>query len=319
MSESGKGLSISLLPLARRRMNGVKTVSSGAVNRTIPQTEFQERMRQYQQEASTGELNMLKVVRGLWKSEGFATTFGKFRLPENTLNDPRIPRESLGIAHVGYGAASTEFTHFDTGKLREIVETKSNPNYQGFTYEGSGSALRIYEPGIFKTMCGLLGLIPRNAPPGPDKTGFFAKFFAAYPPEVQRLITHGYGRLIAFSTISIYKAIDEACTLPEKHVYPAVQGIAFAFAMINSQEIPRLLENSAIENPAQSRAAFQDGLIYGLMSCAWFLPGFLSTWKYQGKLEEKLVERARSEAALSLKRGHILPFALEQSMAKGAA
>ena len=319
MPDSRKGLSISLLPLAMRRINGVKTVSSGAVNRTIPQTEFQDTMRRYQQEACTGDLSMPKVVTGLWKSEGFATTFGKFRLPENTLNDARIPRESLGIAHVGYGAASTEFSHFDTDKLREIVETKSNPNYQGFTYEGCGSALRIYEPGIFKMMCGLLGLIPKNAPPGPDKTGFFARFFAAYPPEVQRLITHGYGRLIAFSKISVYKAIDEAASLPQNHVYPAVQGIAFAFAMMNSEEMPRLLENSAIEYPGQIRAAFQDGLVYGLMFCEWFVPGFLRSWKCQGPLEERLIERARSESALSLKRGYILPFALEQSMAKGTA
>ncbi|HKW99051.1 MAG TPA: hypothetical protein VJN43_15025 [Bryobacteraceae bacterium] len=314
----GKALSISLVPLALRRMKGVKTVSSGAVNRGIPQTEFRETIRRYQKEASAGPLDMLKVVTGLWKSEGFSTTFGKYRLPENTLNDPQIPRESLGIAHVGYGAASTEFAHFDTGKLREIFESKAHPDYRGFAYEGTGSALRIYEPGVFKTMCGILGLIPRNAPPGPDKTGFFAGFFEAFPAEIQRLITHGYGRLIAFSKISVYKAIDEAATLPEKHVYPAVQGIAFAFAMMNSQEMPRLLENSNIEYPGQIRAAFQDGLVYGLMFCEWFAPGFLAGWKSQGRLEEKLVERAQTESALNLKRGYILPFALERSMATNA-
>jgi hypothetical protein len=318
MSNFRKGLSISLLPLAVRRMNGVKTVSSGAVNRTIPQPEFSDTLRRYQQEAAAGTLNMPKVVTGLWKSEGFSTTFGKYRLPENTLNDPRIPPESLGISHVGYGAASTEFAHFDSGQLKEIVESKSNPDYRGFTYEGIGSILRIYEPGIFKTMCGVLGLIPKNAPPGPEKAGFFANFFAAYPAEVQRLITHGYGRLIAFSKISIYKAIDEAASLPANHVYPAVQGIAFAFAMMNSQEMPRLLENSNIDYPGQIRAAFQDGLVYGLIFCEWFVPGFLASWKCQGTLEEKLIDKARSESALNLKRGYPLPFALEHSVASAA-
>jgi hypothetical protein len=313
------GLSISLLPLARRRINGVKTVSSGAVNRTIPQSEFSQTLRRYQEQAARRTDSMLEVVSGLWRSEGFSTTFGKYRLPENTLDDPKIPRESLGIAHVGYGAASTEHALFDTGKLHEIVETKSNPNYRGFTTEGIGSIVRIYEPGIFKTMCGLLGLIPKGAPPGPDKGGFFAGFYSAWSPEEQRLITHGYGRLVAFSKISVYKAIQEAQALPSDKVYPCVQGIAFAFAMMNSQEMPRLLENSALEAGGDLRAAFQDGLVYGIVFCDWFAPGFLAAWKPQGVLEGKMVDRARAESALNLKRGYALPFALENSFRSTAA
>jgi hypothetical protein len=305
------GLSISLIPLAMRRMNGVKTVSSGAVNRTIPQDEFPATCRRFQQEAAGQLDDMLKVVSGLWKSEGFATTFGKYRLPENTLDDPRIPRESLGITHVGYGAASNEHAMFDTRMLHDIADTKCNPQYRGFMYEGLGSILRIYEPGIFKFMCSTLGLIPKHAPPGPDKTGFFAGYYKDFTPEQQRLITHGYGRLIAFSKISVYKAIDEALTLPDERINPCVMGIGFAFAMMNSEDMPRLLENSAISYDAPVRAAFQNGLVYGVAFCEWFAPGFLARWKPKGQLEEQLIGVARSEAALSQKRGYILPFAFE--------
>jgi hypothetical protein len=306
-----KGLSISLLPLARRRIGGVKTVSSGAVNRTIPQPEFVETSARYQREAAAEKESMPAVVRGLWRCEGFSTTFGKYRLPENTLNDARIPREAYGICHVGYGAASTEHTLFDTDRLTEIAETKSEPNYRGFAYEGMGSIVRIYEPGIFKFMCGVLGLIPVGAPPGPDSTGFFAKFMSAFSTENQRLITHGYGRLVAFSNISIYKAIGEALSLPKERIAPCVQGTAFAFAMMNHEEMPRLLENSAIEYDAPVRAAFQNGLVYGMIFCDWFAPGFLAAWKPQGPLEEKLIAKARDESAANLRRGYILPFALE--------
>jgi hypothetical protein len=292
-------------------MNGVKTVSSGATNAVIPQSEFRAGCRRHQQEAAGNPSHMPSVVAGLWKTEGFATTLGKYRLPENTLNDHEIPRESYGIAHVGYGAASTEHTLFDTGKLTEIVETLSEPNYRGFTYEGIGSILRIYEPGLFKFMCGMLGLIPKGAPPGPDKSGFFARFYADFPPETQWLITHGYGRLVGFSNISIYKAIDEAATLPSERVAPCVQGIAFAFAMMNSEEMPRLLENSAIEYDARVRAAFQNGLVYGLVFCDWFVPGFLDAWRPNGKLGEKLTALARNESSLNRKRGYPLPFHLE--------
>ena len=304
-------LKIPLIPLALRRMTGVKTVSSGAVNRKIPQAEFEEGCRRHQQEAAGRLSSMPDVVAGLWKTEGFATTMGKYRLPENTLNDPKIPRESYGITHVGYGAASTEHTLFNTKELIDIVETRSEPNYRGFTYEGIGSILRIYEPGIFKFMCGALGLIPSNAPPGPDKTGFFSEFFSSFPPETQWLITHGYGRLVGFSKISVYKAIEEAQTLPPERVAPCVQGTAFAFAMMNSVEMARLLDSSAIPYDAKVRAAFQNGLVYGLIFCDWFVPGFLASFQPSGKLSEQLVAQARDEAALNQKRGYPLPFHLE--------
>jgi hypothetical protein len=306
-----RGLKISLLPTATRRMNGVKTVSSGAVNRTIPQAEYVESCRKYQQEAATHVGSLPGVVNGLWKVEGLSTTFGKYRLPDNTLNDPRLPREALGIAHVGYGAASTEHVLFDARKLQDIAATKCEPNYRNFTLEGIGSILRIYEPGFFKFMCGMMGLIPRGAPPGPVRDGFFAGFLSAFSPEVQRLITHGYGRIVAFSRTSIYKALEEAMELPPERVEPCVQGIAFAFAMMNAEEMPRLMENSDIPHPPPARAAFQNGLVYAMVFCDWFAPGLLAAWQPQGRLEEKLIALARAESAANLQRGYPLPFRLE--------
>lgn len=292
-----------------RRIHGVGTVSSGAVNRQIPQDEYVATCRKFQVEAAAN-LTMPHVVDGLWKTEGFSTTFGKYRLDENTLNDARIPRESLGIAHVGYGAATTEFARFDPAKILEISETKCHPDYKLQALEGVGSILRIYEPGMFKRMCGWMGLIPADAPEGPDETGFFHSFLSAFPAEVQRMMTHGYGRLMAFSKMmGVHTAIDEARGLPPERQAPAVQGIAFAFAMMNSVEMPRFLEKSS-ELDFQ-RAAFQDGLVYALVYCDWFAPGFLAKWKPEGKGEEQLVAKAIAESAANLKRGHLLPFRLE--------
>jgi hypothetical protein len=317
-----------------RRMNGVKTVSSGAVNRDVPQAEFVESCRRYQKEAASQVRSMSEIVNGLWKIEGLATTVGKYQQPENTLSDALLPREVLGISHVGYGAAITEHVLFDVKRLREIADgdsqpdhptleqrrrfpltrsfcDKCEPDYRHFTLEGIGSILRIYEPGFFKFMCGMLGLIPRGAPPGPDKNGFFAAFLSAFSPEVQRLITHGYGRLVAFSNVSVYKAIQEARALPANRIEPCVQGIAFAFAMMNAKEMPRLLEHSDIPYPPPIRAAFQNGLVYGMIFCDWFVPGFLSQWRSQGPLEGQLMERAREESVRNLARGYPLPFRLE--------
>src|SRR5205085_6869658 len=115
------------------------------------------------------------------------------------------------IAHVGFGAASTESTLFKTEKLNELVDTLAEPRYRGFMFEGMGSIVRIYEPGLFKFMCGQLGLIPKNAGRGPDKTGFFSKFFDGFTPDMQWEITQGHDRLGGCSEITVYKAIVAGC------------------------------------------------------------------------------------------------------------
>jgi hypothetical protein len=304
-------LTFSILTTAIRRFGGVRSVAAGAVNRPIPQKEFSTTCRQFQQEAARQNSTMPPVVAGLWKSEGFATTFGKYRLDENTLADPAIPRESLGITHVGYGAACTEFALFDAAKLKHIFATLCEPNYALQAVEGVGSILRIYEPGLFKKMCGWAGLIPKDAPPGPDRTGFFASFLNQFTAEEARLITHGYGRLVAFSNFGLGKALDEARQLPANRVQSCAQGIAFAFAMMNSPDIGRILELSDIEAAGPIRSGFQNGLVYGIVYCDWFAPGFLHAWKPKGALEEKLVALAVDESARNFKRGHILPFQLE--------
>lgn len=304
-------LSVSLVSSALGRVRGVRTVSSGTVRREVPQSEVVDTYKRYQREAAADPSNTPGVVAGLWKSEGFSGSFGKRPLPENTLNDPRIPRESLGIGHVGYGAATSEFAAFDTGKIIEIIETHANPNYRQFSYEGIGSMLRIYEPGFFKLMSGVLGLIPLRARPGPDSSGFFARFLSAFPPDTQSLIVHAYGRMLAFSNISVYKAIRQSQQLPAERVEPCVRGIGFAFAIMNHVEMARLLENSAIPFPDRIRAEFQTGMVYAMVFCDWFVPGFLAAWRPQGKLEERLVAQARADAALNVRRGYPLPFRLE--------
>lgn len=298
-----------------RRVGGIRTVSSGAVNRQIPQEEFRVQCRRFQREAALEGRSMPPVVNGLWRTEGLATTFGKYPMEANTLNDDSILREALGITHVGYGAATTELVHFDAAQLREIFSGRCNPLYVPCAIEGVGSILRIYERRAFRKMCGLLGLIPRSAPPGPDPAGFFAQFFEAFSADEQRLITHGYGRLLAFSHFGLVPALAEAQRLPASRVEPCIQGVAFAFAMMNSADIGSILEASVIPGPERVQRAFQNGLVYGLVFCEWFTPGFLEAWQpFRGGLEEKLVGLSREEAKRNSARGWLLPFRLENPL-----
>jgi hypothetical protein len=311
-SDRSADLAIPLTTGATRRVTGVRTVASGALDRGVPQEEFVQRLAGYQAESATGAIDRERTVTGLWKSEGLSTSVGKHLLPENSLRDPRLGREVLPIAHVGFGSGSTEALVFDVPGLDALFAERCAPDYRDFSYEGIGAILRIYERGFFKVMSGTLGLIPLDAPDGPDPAGFFADYLRRFSAEHQRLIAHGYGRIVAFSNMSIYRAISEITTFPPERIAPAAHGAGFAFAFMNTADLPRILERSAIPFDPGVRAAFQNGLVYGLVFFDWYAPGLLAGWAPTGRLETELIEHARREAAASRQRGYPLAFRLEE-------
>jgi hypothetical protein len=305
------GLSIAMVNRATRRVSGVRTVASGALSRPIPQSELVQRLTEYQRESTGGTVERVKTVVGLWKCEGLSTSVGKHLLPENSLADPQLPLSVLPIAHVGFGSGSTEAMLFDVRKLDALFQARCHPQFIGFSYEGIGAILRIYERGFFKVMSGTLGLIPLDAPDGPNPENFFGAYLQQYPADRQRLIAHGYGRIVAFSNIDIYTAIEQATAFPAERIEPAVHGCGFAFAFMNSADLSRILENSAVPFEPSVRAAFQNGLIYSLVFFDWFAPGLLADWQANGPLEAELIDHARREAESSKRRGYLLPFRLE--------
>ena len=309
---STSGLSIPLKERATRRLAGVRIAASGALDWPVPQDEFVQRINGHHDEMAAGPLGRERTVAGLWKSEGLATTIAKHLLAENTLRDPRIHRDVLPIAHVGFGSGSAESVEFDAGALEALLVGRCAPDFRGFAEEGTGAALRIYERGFFKVMSGTLGLIRLDAPDGPDPAGFFASYLNRFPTATQRLIVHGYGRMVAFSNLDIYAAIQEITTLPAERVEPAAQGAGFAFAFMNSADLPRILEHSAIPFDPAIRAAFQTGLVYSLVFFDWYASGLLDGWQPTGALEAELVDHARREARAARLRGAPLAFQLEE-------
>ncbi len=304
------GLAFPLTTGAARRLTGIRTVNSGTLNRAVAQAELLERLAEYNREARSDCRDHERVVSRLWKSEGLGTTVAKHLQPDNALDDPALAREILPVVHVGFGSGSAEFHMFDAGRLNTIFAERCAPDYRDFSYEGIGAILRAYERGLFKLSAGVLGFIPLDAADGPDRDDFFAGYLARYPPHVQRLIAHGYGRLLAFSTPDVYRAIREATKFPPERIEPVVHGIAFAFAMMNNSDLPLLLRESDVPFERDVRAAFQNGLIYAILFMDWFAPGVLAGWRPQVRLETELVEHGRREAALAAERGVPLAFRL---------
>lgn len=312
-SGSTSGLSVPMMTGGTRRVAGVRTVSSGALHRPVAQEELVEMLSNYQREAATNPSDLQSIVIGLWKSEGLSTTVGKYP-NDNSFSDARLPRAALPIAHVGFGSGSTEALVFNSQGLKALFAARCAREYQDFSFEGIGAILRIYERGFFKVMSGALGLIRLDAPDGPDPTNFFAGYLAQYPAEIQRLIAHGYGRIIAFSNMNIYSALQEITTLPPERIEGAAHGAGFAFAIMNGADLPRMLNESAVPFDPQVRTAFQNGLVYSLVFFDWYVPGLLKSWQPSGALETELVELARSEAALTRTRGYPLAFRLQHPL-----
>ena len=72
-----------------------------------------------------------------------------------------------------------------------------------------------------------------------------------------------------------------------------MHGTGFAFAIMNSADMPKLLRQSAIPYDRSVRAAFQNGLIYSLVFYEWYGPGLLAAWKPEAGLEAKLRRPSR--------------------------
>jgi hypothetical protein len=303
---------ISLAALLKRHMNGIRRVVSIVGSSSISAPEFANRCRDIQEEGASHVDSLPKVAESIWNTEGLSITYGKFGLPSATLLDPAIPKESLGIVHVGFGIVTAEYSRFDSRRLREIVERNCAPNYQGFAYEGIGSAMLLYEPGPFKLINRILGVVPPNPPAAPDRAGFFSKFFTDFSPEAQRNLTHGYGRLLGFSRISLRRAIEKGLCLPPERIPPFIQGLAVSFGMLNCEDMATVLEHTVQVEPAPVRASFQNGLVWVLAYCDWFAPGLLAAWRPAAKGEESLIKAAQSEAAFNVKRGYPLCGGLEE-------
>jgi hypothetical protein len=294
---------LDLIPLWKtglRKLLAFQTVSQKKMERQLSQEEYILRWSAEQKLAQQGADAAARTA-GLWHMESLGVTYAKQPPPGKTLNDATLPVECRPIVHVGMGAGSVEVANFNPAKITAMIESLSNPSFRLFPYESLGAMLGVYERSLPRIM---LGLKPLNRP---EPQGFIRTF----DPEIQRLISHGYGRLLYFNSLDIAATVRNIAARPFLQAPAAVQGMAFGYTMVNNADLWIVLGTGAGFEDPELRAAFRNGLIYGLEFWEWETPGFLETLKPPDKNSAALIDIALGDIQVSRARGFLAPFWVE--------
>ena len=188
----------------------------------------------------------------------------------------------------------TEDEHF------EIIRRKTAYLFGGCGQ--IGAMLGVYEKSVPRLMLGLKALNrPEDAP-----------FIASFPMEVQRLISHGFGRLLYFNSKNLDEALRNIKARTFLDTAAAVQGMAFGYTMVNHEDLSTVLATGGSLMDAKLIAAFQAGLIYALMFWEWCWPGFLNTLTPPHAQAGKLIAAAQREIADAKQAGALPPFRVSQ-------
>ncbi len=289
-----------------RKLITIRAVSKEETLKPLSQEQFIARVSAIQRGAVQTRDMGVKTA-SFWKMENAAASFLKQARTGDTLNDPNLPVEIRPITHCGMGIAAVEIANFDVSKLKSIIESFSHPDYRLFAYEGSGAMLSLYEPDLFGITArgfGILGLIPL----APLRRPTQEQFVLSFPPEIRRLIAYGYGRMLYFKSLTIAEAVRAAKRQRILDCSACIQGIAFAYAMVNNSDLQRVLPTGRALDEAEVKKSFERGLIYALEFWEWMGPGFLAAFRPKTPYEQKLFDAAEKEIESARARGWLTAF-----------
>jgi hypothetical protein len=277
----------------------------------MTQKEYIEQMAEIQCRA-VRTINMGQKTASFWRMENLSAAFLKNARPGQSLHDPALPVAIRPIAHCGMGIAALELANFKAARLREIIDSISDPEYRLFAYEGTGAMLALYEQDLFALMsriCAALGILPLARLDRPEDP---KAFVGSFEPEIRRLIAHGYGRMLYFKNHTITSAIRAVWRADYLQPEPCVQGIAFAYSMVNNSDLHRVLRAGENLKTTQVGPQFAEGLVYAMEFWEWMAPGFLEQFQATTDFERSLVAAARRGVEAGRARGPLAPFAVER-------
>ncbi len=241
----------------------------------------------------------------LWKIERIG--FSYYRHGSGTLHGPSVPVEILPISHTGLGIAAVEEAGLSPEKIRQSIDRRAHPDFRHFAYESVGCAWGVYENRSFRRLFETFTGVRFPSCDLPDS----AEFMAGFPPGCRPLLSHGYGRTLYFVHRTLAGSIRGAAAATSLDTSAAVQGVAFAYAMINFADLRRVLDvRPDLEQPALAEA-FDDGLVLALAMWSWTFPGFPRLLSPQSDRQAELMDRAEQVVSQGHRSGHFTPPGLE--------
>ena len=292
-----------------RKMVTFESISSAEFRRPLTQQEYVNRMTRIQRRAAQSD-DMLVKTTSLWTMENLSASFQRNARPGQSLKDARLPVEVKPIAHCGIGIGAVELSRFQIRKLISLIDSFSDQSYRMFAFENVGAMLRVYEPGVFNATArffAMLGILPVAQLQRPEPRSYLG----AFEPEAQRLISHGYGRMLYFTSNDILGAVRAAVRLACFPLGPCVNGIAFAYSMVNNRDLRRVFMAGQHLQQHEIGRFFTEGLTFALEFWEWFSPGLLDRIKPWSSYGNFLIETARNGVAAGRARGALAPFAVE--------
>ncbi len=241
---------------------------------------------------------------GLWQMEKLG--FSYCRHGDNTLRDAAIPIAIQPISHVGLGIAATESGEFSARKIIDLIEPRAHPDYRLFAYESIGCIWAVYADRWYRRVFRFVSQVQMPSYTLP----VWSEFVDAFSPDIQWLVSHGYGRTLYFKDYDVGRAIRRAAGLESVDTAAAVHGIAFAYAMLNYQDLHRVLDVGRDLRDQAIAQAFRSGLVYALAFWEWAFEGFFDSLAPGSDHQQGLIAQAREVMAESRRLGRFTVFGL---------
>ncbi|MDA8018882.1 MAG: hypothetical protein MPN21_15685 [Thermoanaerobaculia bacterium] len=239
---------------------------------------------------------------GLWRLEklGFCTC----RHGRGTLDEAAIPESAQPILHVGMGIAATETAGFEVVRVGEVIEAQAHPDYRLFSFESVGCIWAVYASPIYRTFFRWVS----GAGIPVTKLPAWSSLIHTVPVEIERVMSHGYGRTLYFKHLSLRRAIRAARRIPSLDIAAAAQGIAFACAMLNHDDLDSLLTGVPTSDDSEVATGLRRGFVYALAFWQWTFGDVLDRVESRTLQRTGLVREARDLIRESRSRGMLATF-----------
>ena len=237
----------------------------------------------------TAATHVDQPVAAMWTIERLGSVLATILPPEQSTVVRQLRPEVRPIVHVGAGVGLVESTGFEPAHICERIARFSNRSEELFAYESIGAMLGIYESRLPRWW---VGLRPLCRPNPHTFLGSFGKF-------QQRVIAHGYGRLIYFNSLSLRAAVLAVRKRDFLDTEAAVAGLGFAHVMVNHRDLPSVLDTTIT---GRLQPALSVGMTYALVFLGWLFPECLAHYSHPR------VSAARHQLEVARRQGRLPAF-----------